>query len=97
MKVLLSFFFLIIVISCSSKNETNSKNQIEDSNALLKAKIKAKKDSIAIIDEVKAIGNIHFGISEKEFDRKIKLFDKESQCIRVQNFCMGGREKTNIS
>ncbi|WP_259014579.1 hypothetical protein [Emticicia fluvialis] len=72
--LLLSICFFAI-LSCTSKKEKERirMETVRDSTK----KAQAWKDSVAIADQDRAIGNIYFGISPKVFDKKLEEF-KES-------------------
>lgn len=95
MKRLYSLYLISIFIlfSCGQKSKTSDKDKIALSAE--KSKEQVKSDSLALAEQDKAIGDIRFFISEKQFEKEKNAFLKKNEVPENEMFKDGsiGRYK----
>ena len=100
--ILVCTLFLVLFQSCGNNEQKLIREQqekkdkeIRDSITLVEKvqfeKEKATKDSIISIEEQKVIGDIMFGMTEKEVKSEIKDFNKENQKLDDYLFKASGK------
>lgn len=77
MKITALYLLLIVSLHFGCKPNSNKPGQISSVDSALIAE--ARRDSLNVIEEKIAIGNINFGISEKEFEKQKAIFEKKCQ------------------